>query len=320
MQNHPQFIPNQPIVTPYSPMAPQGYHSTKDNYRRHHRNAPLPPRRNRHHPRGRVLPQGKHQSTIPPYAALTTPLQYPLIQSPAISPRQGRASTRGGPTDDDVVCFTILSRKQSKGIVAIQPNSTHQGNLQFCAMVQEHARSSHNVSSNKEQKRIAQTIKNELQSRGGKFLVWVKVNPNLLVHRGNGSWQTVDEDNALNICRYVLLKQIEQMESKSTRNIVEKNSPPIAFKNKEAPIRKPPGFENDVAPKKAYESGYSTAASSCNISTDTISNVISDMDAEDDENDLWSMLPAGDDKETKISKPQLEGCCWEYKLLPPPFH
>ena len=302
---------NQSTFLPRSSMVPNetltDYCDYKDTCRRKHRNNPQRPRRNCHQLRCRARPRESDRTTP------TSPPQELFMQIPPISPQQSRTSFGLGPNDNDVVCFTIFGPKIPKGIVAIQPNSTHQGNLRFCSMVKEHAICSRNISSNKEQKRIARTIAAELQSRGGRFLVWVKESPDLLEHNSNGSWRTVDEDNALNICRYVLLNRIDKMKSKSARHSVEKKLFSFASNKREAID------ENDIASRKVYESDYSTNDISSNSSASTILNILSEMDVEDDETDLdlWSSSPGGDDKEKKKFIPRLDPCCWEYKLLFP---
>ena len=148
-------------------------------------------------------------------------------------------------------------------------------------------------------------------------MVWVKKNPYLIEHNNNGSWHIVGANDALKVIRYVLLKQIEQMGSESARDCAENKSPIGDSVTKEAFIRKLPGVDIDVASKN-NESEYSTSTNS-GSSTDTIINILSEMGVNDEEDDLdlWSSSPGGDNNKERNAEPRLDACCWEYKLLLP---
>jgi len=126
------------------------------------------------------------------------------------APRHGIA-VEGGPTPSDVVCCSInvTSPKRPGGIVVIQPRSTHEGNLRFCNLVGDNARSYKRARDEKEQKTIARSIAASITSRGGRFLVWIKENQSQLEHHNNGSWHVVDNEDVRNISRYALLKQAQ---------------------------------------------------------------------------------------------------------------
>lgn len=297
------FYANHLMFPAYSPMAsPQnqtGSRDDKEKRRRQHRNVPQSSQKNRQNRCRRVQPSGKGLRTIPG--------DVPLIQSP-------NPMIKRPPYDNDVVCLTISCPKGSKDVIAIQPGSNHQGNLRFCSMVRNYASS---FDCSKDQKEIARTITAEFQSKGGRFLVWVKANPAMIEHSNNGSWQIVGTEDALNITRYVLLKQIEQLQPGSARYSVKNNLPPVASVQSKTSTHKAPEVDRDLTAKELDESlSNATVGSS---STATLLNIFAEMSARDEEDDLdlWSSSPGGENKEKKTVKPRLEANCWEYKLLLP---
>jgi len=329
---------SQSIMPQYSPVASLKNHVNvydhKENHCRRRRDDPRSPQMNVQNRcdrvRARARPRGKGlisiSKNVPPIASPES-----MTKSPTRSPLRYQDSAGEIPRDNDVVCFTICPPKRSKGIIAIQSGSTHQGNLRFCSVVQSYA-DSYDCSSINDQKRIARLIVSELQSMGGRFVVWIKENRDLIEHKNNGSWHIVGIEDALNISRYVLLKQIEQMNSESAHEGVEDKTLVDDSVQKETSIYKLPetdkvdttkkmyesDSDKDDTTKKMYESDYSTSTDSSN-SIDMLLNILSDIgvDGEEDDLDLWSSSPGGNNKKEKNAKPQLEACCWEYKLLLP---
>ena len=313
--NHSMFPPNSPMVSPKNRIGPCDQNKEKRSRQQQRRN-PRSPQTNHHNRRGRVRPREKGIKVIPS-SVPSIPSPEPIITGPSAGSRRRRVSTDGSPRDNDVVCLTVSCPNRPKGIVAIQPGSTHRGNLRFRSMVRNYAHSQ-DCSSDENQKRMARSIAAELQSKGGRFLVWVKENPALRRHKNNGSWQTVGTTDALNVTRYVLLKQIEQIESESARVGVQEKSPIVASVQKRPSIPKAPEVNHDVKGKELYESDYSNATSGSS-SAATIRNIFNEirLDGEEDDLDLWSISSGGDSKTSKNTKPQLEAGCWEYKLLLP---
>ena len=162
-----------------------------------------------------------------------------------------------------------------------------------------------------EQKRLARSIANKIQARGGRFLVWIKQNQNLMEHNNNGSWHLVDKKDVLNISRYALLKRIEATKKADTNNHKDQHnrkepSSPIVPETKDSFLR--PGGIKELTFKTAYESDDSSLTAT---SSETIAHILSGMSlGSEDDLDIWSGSPCGK-KETKSLN------CWDYKLLLP---
>jgi len=351
MQYQPQYNRYSKPVFQHPPQLPQA-----KPYRHLHpnqRNKDLPlPLSTRHQQRGHLqlrvknlnVPRNKLSSVVD---SQSNPRKIPstTTRSPKKSPRQFNA-VREGPKVNDVVCCSIFSPKRARRVVAIQPNSTHEGNLRFEFLVRSRAHSynrakamqvSSNSSSSERQKRSARSIAAEIQERGGRFLVWIKRNQDRPEHTNNGSWQLVDREDVCNISRYALLKQSEAIEEdakakaesapprhrvrdhhegKSTPNRGE--SSPILSETKASTPE-----DKEWTTLKAWHESDDDDSTATSISNSTILNILSEMSMDSEDSlDLWSSS-AGSVSSTETKNPKkgqserLSACCWEYKILLP---
>lgn len=227
--------------------------------------------------------------------------QCPIIKGRVQGPT--RTVVEGGPNTNDVVCYSITTATSTKGIIVIQPNSTHQGNKQFCDLVKSRAQSYQKATDGpgsksksdeeEEQQKIARSIATDIDNMGGRFLVWNK-------HHNNGSWCVVDNDDVQKISRYALLKQAEA-ESKSIRLQQQQQQ------EKAAQILQ--------SSEKACFSNNEKENNAFNSSNHTIISIIKGINIhdDDDQDDIWSLFDSSGEDSNETQKP----CCWQYKILLP---
>lgn len=341
MQNHPQQNPHRPQY---------GYS------RQHQYYLPPPPRsKPRQHQRGSLQRIEKNSLNVPKNRSEPKQPRKPRLRQKGSnsrpSPRcnsfsspQSQRSPFEGPKANDVVCLSISSPTQT--VVAIQPNSTHEGNLRFSVVARNYANylkrvttvvtnnssssSSLNSASKNIQKQVALSIVAEIQARGGRFLVYVKKNKNLNEHTNNGSWTLVDEENVCNLSRYALLKEAEALKKEAHPEVKVEIKP-------SAPNRREPliACSEHKSSEPEVEIEDSTLPTVRKIDSDnsinrsdnscTILNMLSGMnvDSNDDSLDVWSSSPVRGDTTPNITDCEehaavrLEAHCWEYKLLLP---
>jgi len=257
------------------------------------RNRSQPPKQQRKPRLQQKLP-GSSNTSFPPLK-----IQYQIQCSP--------------PNANDVVCF--------------QPNSTHEGNLFFgvvarnfanyykrvTTVVTANSSASLRSTTKKIQKQIVWSIVAEVQSNGGRFVVWIK-------RKGwgnsedsdNGYWTLVKPEDVFRSSRWALLKEVEALEREAE------------LEHKiEIEIKPPPGFSMTPS-SEHYESSSSdndcidrreNESNSC-----TILNMLSGMsvDSDDDSLDAWSTSSSTDDNCTEHAAVRLDDAkCWDYKLLLP---
>ena len=242
------------------------------------------------------------------------------------SSSQRRISIDKGPNDNDVVCFSIHEPKRIKGVVVVQPNSKHIGNLQFCKLVRKYTRSymraveaNKEVSSfdpEKEQKRIADLIVAKIQIRGGRFVVWTKEDPSLLVHKNNGGWGLVSKEDIHNISRYALLKEVETLEKTVLHDGEEKLSSRQSKQPLSTQIKRTVSHQlESEAMNSTRMKGWKSDNSLTSSSTSSIVHILSGIGVDSEDClDVWSGSPVN---EKKTRKDDMDASCWEYKLLLP---
>ncbi len=147
------------------------------------------------------------------------------------------------------------------------------------------------------QKKLAGIIAAKIISREGRFLVWIKNDPNQMHYSKNGSWQFVGREDILNISRYALVRRVKDMEEAEKDEQVEK----------------------DVAEKThAQESDDCTATTldTSNYSNESIMHILSDfgLSSEEEDLDYWLASPTTDNAERTMPS-EVRG--WDYKLLLP---
>jgi hypothetical protein len=328
MQNHSQY--NQNCNLFQHPQDQYGYrqqqrdvHSSPRSTRIRCRGEGLNVPRSEPRPLMQPRPRQEVSGSSPRKSPSTSP------SSPKLSPRKCN-SIEGGPKENDVVCYSIVCPKKPRGVVVIQPNSTHEGNLRFGALVRSHAHAytramvdSTSNASEKDQKHIAKSIVCDIHSKGGRFLVWIKQNQNLPEHKNNGSWHLVDREDARNISRYALFKQAEvamkeaEEDNNEDKPSVEKRESSLIHSEKKPSFNEPEGNKDHSTPnKKMWEIDGSTATNSC--SSSTALHILSEISVDSEDSlDIWSLSPCGDKDRKQHQSVRLEECCWEYKLLLP---
>jgi len=352
MQNHSQYNQNcnsfqHPQARTYRPLHPnqqlRQHMDTCDQYgyRQQQRdgNFHLLPRSTRIRRRGKGLNVSRSEPKPPakprprqevfgpsPRKSPSTP-----PSSPKISPRR-RNSIEGGPKENDVVCYSFVCPKKPRGVVVIQPNSAHEGNLRFCTLVKSHARAYTRAvadctsnASEKDQKHVAKIIVHDVHSKGGRFLVWIKQNQNLPEHKNNGSWHLVNREDARNISRYALFKQIEvamkeaEEDNNEDKLSVDKREQSLIPSENKPSFSEPPegNKDHDTPPnKKMLEIDNRAATNSC--SNSTVLHILSENSVDiEDPLDIWSLSPGGDKDRKQPQSVKVEECCWEYKLFLP---
>lgn len=347
-QKHSQLNPHSPCFvfepsrkTPTMPSQEtakaKNPNATANANRRQHKNKVHPPSRNNRQ-RNRMHHTKKNRNTqkngsLTPLVApkKSRPRQQHSKRSPRnpkdtprttpSSPKSSRqcAFIEEGPDTNDVVCYSIPFPKRPRGVVAIQPNCKHEGNLLFGAIVWNTAHrytkamaslsknptlsKSLDATSKNLQKKLAGIIAAKIISRGGRFLVWIKQDDDRIEYSNNGSWQYVGREDILNISRYALLTRVKAIEEAD--NTKHKNQASKATAQKALAIKK--AHENDDSTATTID----TSSYYCN---DSIMHILSEFGLSSDEDDLDFWLASPDTNDRKMPS---EVRCWDYKLLLP---
>lgn len=223
------------------------------------------------------------------------------------SSKKARRQRIEGPNTNDVVCVCYsvpISAGIPQGrVITIQPNSTHHGNQQFGHLVERRAQSYQTTgdSDEREQQRQAQSIVNDVEQMGGRFLVFIKEQQHQKQqqqqHANNGSWCVVENDDVQKISRYALLKQAE-----ATQRLLQQQ-------------------QLEKVEQQIIESSNSNIVN--------IIHGINIHDEDGDDDDLWS-IGDGDgmdslsgysdsynDSDSDMNEYHQNPSCWEYKILLP---
>merc|ERR1711935_15887 len=201
---------------------------------------------------------------------------------------------------------------------------THEGNLFFGVVTRNFANYYKRVTTvvtanssaslpKKIQKQIVWSIVAEVQSNGGRFMVWIKSKGlGNSEDSDNGYWLLVKPEDVFRSTRWALLKEVEALEREAElehKIEIETKPPPGFSMTPSSDHYESSSSDNDCIDRRENESN------SC-----TILNMLSGMsvDSDDDSLDALSTSSSTDDNCTEHAAVRLDDArCWDYKLLLP---